>query len=177
MKEEWRLAPMNAPHYGHYWVSNFGRVKNERGRILKGGFDTKGYPHVCVKLEGVQSTYKVHRLVAIAFIPNPDNLPQVNHIDGNKTNNSVTNLEWCTGEYNLKHKKENGLCSSMPGEEHPRHILTEQQVIEIYLDTSHTQKELGTMYGVSRGTIQAIKYGRLWSHVTKNLREDDSNEK
>ena len=173
MKEVWRLAPMNSPHYGHYWVSNLGRVRNEKGRILKGGFSTKGYPHVCVKLKGVQTTYKIHRLVAMAFIPNPNDLPQVNHIDGNKTNNSVNNLEWCTGEYNIRHKKENGLCSSVQGEKHPLHILTEEQVAEIYLDTTHSQKELCEIYGVSRSTVQAIKYGRMWVHVTKNLREDD----
>ena len=173
MEEIWVLAPMNEPHYGNYWVSNLGRVKNNKGRILKGGFNTKGYPHVCVKLEGVQATYKVHRLVAIAFIPNPNNLPQVNHIDGDKTNNSVENLEWCTGEYNIKHKTENGLCSHIHGEEHPKHILTEEQVVEIYLDNTLTQKELGEVYGVSRSTIQAIKHGRMWKHITDKLRKDD----
>ena len=68
-------------------------------------------------------TYKVHRLVAICYIENPNNLPQVNHIDGNKTNNHVSNLEWCTASYNTQHAYDNGLAKSkgvsMKGKDNP----------------------------------------------------------
>lgn len=174
--EEWKLAPMNEPHYGNYWVSNLGRVKNSKGRILKGGFNTKGYPHVCVKLEGVQSTYKVHRLVAMAFIPNPDNLPQVNHIDGDKTNNAVSNLEWCDNGHNQRHKLATGLYVPPKGNDSYVNKLTEEQVIEIY-KSNLTQKELSEIYGVSRSTIGHIKLGLNWSWLTKDLRKDDENGK
>ena len=157
---------MNSPHYGHYWVSNLGRVKNEKGRILKGGLHNKGYHQICVKLEGVQSTYKTHRLVAIAFIPNPDNLEQVNHIDGDKTNNRVDNLEWCDNSYNQLHKVRTGLWVPARGNDfHGNRKLTEQEVIEIYL-AQGTAEFIAMQYGVSRSTVWSIKEGRNWSWLT-----------
>ena len=79
---------------GRLEVSNRGRVKSNLrdGRILKQQTDNKGYKRVRVTLDGVKRGYKVHRLVATAFVPNPNGLPQVNHIDGNKDNNDVANV-------------------------------------------------------------------------------------
>ena len=91
---------------GLYQVSNLGRVKSlnyrrsGKERLLSLAHDKDGYLYVCFRKNGKQKLHKVHRLVAQAFIPNPDNLPQVNHKDENKTNNNVKNLEWCTNEYN-----------------------------------------------------------------------------
>ncbi len=90
-----------------YWVSNTGLVVSKKWgktRILKQGLNTKGYPSV--KLNCIKT---VHRLVATAFIPNPGDLPQVNHGDGVKTNNRVSNLEWSTNRDNCIHAVENGL--------------------------------------------------------------------
>ena len=85
-----------------YLISNKGEIKNKKtGKILKGHLDKDGYPHVTLRL-GLKKykTPAIHRLVALAFISNPDNLPCVNHKDENRQNNNVENLEWCTVKYN-----------------------------------------------------------------------------
>ena len=104
MNEEWRDIE---GYEGLYQISNLGRVRslNCRGHkgcigILTPRLDGKGYEMVALYKEGKARNIKVHRLVAQAFIPNPNNYPQVNHKDENKTNNDVKNLEWCTNEYN-----------------------------------------------------------------------------
>ena len=95
---------------GEYQVSDTGLVKSTKtGRILRPAVDARGYERVCLFKMDRDRRYKVHRLVAMAFIHNPDNLPQVNHIDGNKRNNNVSNLEWVTNEQNMHHAKEHGL--------------------------------------------------------------------
>lgn len=86
---------------GLYQVSNVGRVKSVRKNIiLKSRIERNGYESVKLSANNISKGYYIHRLVANAFIPNPDNLPQVNHKDENKTNNCVDNLEWCTRHYN-----------------------------------------------------------------------------
>lgn len=103
---------------GYYQVSNLGRIKSVdryinqyngynystriyKGKILKFSIGTRGYLKVVLQKERKVKTYNVHRLVAEAFIPNPNNLPQVNHIDENKLNNNINNLEWCSSKYNI----------------------------------------------------------------------------
>lgn len=97
-------------------VSNEGRVRSLlRGypRVLKTQTDNKGYHRLRVTIEREKMSYKVHREVAKAFIPNPDNLPQVNHKDGDKNNNAVDNLEWVTNRDNAHHAIESGLWESV----------------------------------------------------------------
>ena len=99
---------------GRYQISNRGNVKslnynhNGKEKILKPIINNKhGYAYVGLHLEGKTKNYYIHRLVAIAFIPNPDNLPEVNHRDENKENNTVENLEWCDRAYNCNYGTHN----------------------------------------------------------------------
>lgn len=86
---------------GKYQISNLGRVYNTKHkRFLKGGVSPTGYMRVVLTIEGKRVYKNIHRLVAEAFIPNPDNLPFVNHINEEKLDNSLQNLEWCTQEHN-----------------------------------------------------------------------------
>lgn len=89
---------------GIFQISNTGKVKrfykNGTTNILKGVIKRGGYQGVLLKANGIFKCELIHRLVATHFIPNPDNLPQVNHKDENKLNNNVENLEWCTTKYN-----------------------------------------------------------------------------
>lgn len=101
---------------GFIEVSNEGRVRSlltGKPRVLKAQADKKGYQRVKVTVERQNRTFKVHREVAKAFIPNPDNLPQVNHKDGIKSNNAADNLEWITNRDNAHHAIKNGLWDSV----------------------------------------------------------------
>lgn len=101
--EEWLQI---SGYEGLYEVSNYGRVKSlnylghNKIQILKYGKDKKGYLFVILQQKGKKRTFKIHRLVATAFLENPENLPQVNHRDEDKHNNYIGNLEWCNNYYN-----------------------------------------------------------------------------
>ena len=99
-------------YVGQYDVSDTGLVfSHKTNRLLDCGLTTHGYRGVVLTNEHKSSFKHVHRLVAEAFIPNPDNLPQVNHKDGNRLNNRADNLEWCTGSENIQHAYDTGLKS------------------------------------------------------------------
>lgn len=98
--EEWRDIK---DFEGLYRISNYGRIKSKRNRILREAHNQKGYSQICLFKDSEKHTRKVHRLVAQAFIPNPDNLPEINHIDKDKTNNTMNNLEWCDTLYNINY--------------------------------------------------------------------------
>ena len=95
--EEWKEVNN---YEGLYWISNLGHVKNSKGKILKPTVQVNGYYKVNLIKNKISKNHTIHRLVAEAFIPNPDKLPEVNHKDENKLNNSVHNLEWCSHKYN-----------------------------------------------------------------------------
>lgn len=162
--EEWRLID----GFPKYSISNFGKVKNNNsGQILKDAMHHKGYPKTSLFIKGrLKKGFFIHRLVALHFIPNPDNLDQVNHIDGNKVNNHVSNLQWCTGSQNIKHAFNTGLMSNM-GTQHPRARLTEKQVLEIRAKISNGVKPrfIAREYGISPEYTKDIKDKKAWKHI------------
>lgn len=151
---------------GLYAVDSKGNVhslvhgQSRRNKILI-PHEKNGYLAVNLFKHSKCKHFYIHRLVAEAFIPNPDNLSEVNHMDCNKHNNAVENLEWCDRKRNLNHSYENGL--KRTGELHGMHKLTECEVSEIRnLMGNVPQCEIAKMFGVSQSTISSIKRGRLW---------------
>lgn len=161
--EEWK----ECEDFPGQLVSNLGRVKsidryvNSKGnskRFIKGKLhdlctDSEGYSNVTC---GTKTT-RVHRLVAKAFIPNPLNLPQVNHKDTNKKNCKANNLEWCTCSYNGLHASKNNLLNN--GEKHYSVTLSTKTVAEIrekYKTGKYTQLGLAKEYGISQSGIFSI---------------------
>ena len=108
--EEWRDIK---GYEGYYQISNFGRVKSlsrdvgsnrcKKETIMKTSLDKDGYENLVLRKNGKQRHFRVNRLVAEAFLENPNNYPQVNHKDEDKTNNNVNNLEWCSAKYNVNY--------------------------------------------------------------------------
>lgn len=102
--EKWKQIP-NLP----YEISSLGKIRNLQGKILKTYIQNSGYEQIKINYQGLHIHKSIHRLVAEAFIPNPLNKEYVNHIDGNKLNNAVDNLEWCTNSENILHARKTGL--------------------------------------------------------------------
>jgi hypothetical protein len=160
---------------GSYQVSNLGRVKSlarvDRSghklqeRILKNTIDSYGYLVVGLFKNSVNHTHKVHRIVATIFIPNPENKPQVNHINGNKLNNIVDNLEWATHQENKTHSCITGLAAR--GSRVHLAKLTESDIPEIRtrLLAGELNGDIAKDYGVTWSTIDCIKKRVTWKHV------------
>ena len=189
-----RHAPevfVDIPGYeGYYQVSNYGNVRSLdrvikektgktqtlKGRILKLRINPGGYYYVEFSKNGNRATFAIHQLVAQAFLDNPDNKPTVNHINGNKLNNSLSNLEWATYSENLEHAYKTRLRRAVQieavGSKNYKRKLKPEQVIEIkrLLATGNlTHKEIATQFGVARSTITEIRSGRRWKHLNVAL--------
>ncbi len=175
MKELWK--PVSG-YEGCYEVSSLGRVRSltrhvnhvngtcpKYGKILSQSPNTKGYLLVGLCVEGEQKTKTVHKLVALAFLVNPDDLPEVNHKDGNKSNNSDSNLEWSSGEDNIKHATRNGLRAK--GKSLPSTKLSESDIpiIRLRIANGESFSKIGKSYGINHKAIIAIHTGRSWSYV------------
>lgn len=171
---------------GLYQVSNLGRVKSlsingitkkgfksvKKEKILKAGktgCKNSQYLGVVLRKKGKSKSTYVHRIVATAFIPNPENKKTVNHKDLDKLNNKATNLEWATYKENIQHSWENGACTphSVKGIDHWKNKLTENQVREIksLFNKKMKIREIAEKYGVSFGCISAIKYNITWKYI------------
>ncbi len=167
--EEWRIV---LGYEGLYQVSNEGNVRSlnyGKVRILKPATNKKGYLQVSLSKNNISKSFIVHRLVALTFIPNPDNKPQVNHINSIKTDNRIENLEWNTCKENIKHAFQNGLTSGKKGELHNDVKLTELEVLEIrkiYSEGNVSYRELAKIFDkVKVGTIFSIVHRKTWKHI------------
>lgn len=138
-----------------YTILSDGNIVLQDGKLARLQKDDRGYirwqAHLGTR-NGV-CTEKVHRVVARHFIPNPENKPQVNHIDGDKTNNSVSNLEWCDNEQNMKHAVENGLVDNSSKVMNELGGQIAEAIIEGYII-----KEIAKKNGISEKTIKR----RVW---------------
>lgn len=138
-------------------VSNGKGTRVEKGMILKQWLNKRGYLRVAFRKDSKLVNKPVHRLVAQTFIPNPDNLPQVNHKDCNPQNNSVSNLEWCTHEYNIEYREKYGKSSAE---------VSGCPVYAVNLDTLKiskfkSQREAGRALGIVNQSINSVLKGRL----------------
>lgn len=150
-------------------ISRCGQVINlNTGKIIKATPDKYGYARVYTKQGDKRKGMYVHRLLAIAYIPNPENKPCINHIDANKTNFSLENLEWCTHKENTKHARVNGLWKTKPGK--PEKPMRNEMVKTLYSTGKYTYENLGDAFGVSGHRIREIVLGLTKGHYRK-LRE------
>ncbi len=153
---------------GLYQVSNLGNVKNiRRNRILKPGVCKSGYYTVSLYKNKTAKTYKVSRLVISHFVPNVDCKPYCNHIDGNKLNDRLDNLEWCTQKENVHHANSTGLRKAWKGETSPNSKLKARDILTIrkMLNEGIYQKDIAKKFGVYQTCISQIKLGKLWKDV------------
>ncbi len=154
--------------YEDYKVSNLARVKSlkfGKERILKQGIDNHGYPVVTL-CNGTQKNFKIHRMVAIAFIPNPCNKPEVNHKWGNKLDNRATELEWATKSENQLHAYKIGLIKPPMlgkfGKEHPKSRSISQYSLDgKYIDEYESQQEAYEKTGINNRDISLVCSGKL----------------
>ena len=161
--EEWREFPLNSLYY----ISNQGRVKRKqyttlnnrvwKERILTNTETTDHYLKVGIKINDEQKDKRVHQLVALTWLENPNNYKEVNHINGNKLDNRVENLEWCSSKQNQDHAIDNSL--------QPKNIYTykgklskeqRDEVINLFNSGEYSRREIGKKFGVSHTTVSAI---------------------
>lgn len=160
---------------GDYQVSNLGRVKSLRyktPRILGFILDTRGYCRVRLFSDSGRRAWFVHQLVARAFIPNPFNKPQVNHINGIKTDNCAENLEWCTAAENTLHAF--GLKLRGTDEDAPRSKFTNEEARYIRDNPDDlTQTQLAEMFNVGVAAINNIQLGRTYRNAGGTVRKSN----
>jgi ribosomal protein L18 len=164
--EEWK----DIKGFGNFYkISNYGRVKNEVSKILRTYLDSNGYIQARFTYDKNKKSASVHRLVALYFLENENNHIEVNHKDGNKKNNNVNNLEWCSRSENLKHAYKTGLKIAPKGTQNNQSKLNEEQVKKILTDKSKNKKFTNVYkeyeHIISKGTFNSIWTRKTWKHV------------
>lgn len=161
-KEVWKIYP----EYSFIEVSNLGRVRTKdrtvtdkngnkrliKGRILKQNNNGNGYMYMQFSMNSKPVHLYTHRMVAICFLPNPNNFPQVNHIDCDRTNNAVSNLEWCSQEYNNAYREKYGTACNRSV------IAVNQETSEVFLFKS--QHEAAHQLGIDNSSINMVVKGK-----------------
>lgn len=169
---------------GYYQVSNYGSVRSLdrvikektgktrtiKGLVLKPRINRRGYQNVDLKKQGKRKTVSAHKLVAQAFLSNPDNKPTVNHLNGIKTDNNVNNLEWATHSENLSHAHNIRLRKSpvdILSKNYHRKLNSQQVLVIKHLLKigKLTHKEIAKIFNVGRSTISEINSGRKWKDL------------
>lgn len=162
MKEEWKYIrgynkKFAVSDRGKVWVNRF-----DRSKVLSAG-NLHDYRSVVLWFNGKRKTCLIHRLVAKVFIPNPLNLPEVNHKNGKKWDNRVENLEWCTHAENMKHAGATKLMNPQKGERNGRSKLTKKEVEKIRkLKGKHSQQKIGDIFGISQAMVSDIHNNKCW---------------
>jgi len=184
VSEEWR----DIPDFEGYQVSSFGRVKGvdrlrkgktglrlTNGQEMKQVLNKKGYPEVRLRKNGCH-TRLVHKLVASAFMTKPEGCTQINHLNGVKTDNRLTNLQWVTQSENQLHAYKLGLQPSRAGERNGRATITDEKVTalkELY-NSGKSAKEVSEIMNISLYVVRGIISGRTWrNNFTDVLRRDE----
>jgi hypothetical protein len=147
-------------------------MKSLKCRILKQHLNVRpngdeAYFMVGLNKNGVKKSFVVHRLIAFLFVPNPNNLPCVGHLNNIKTDNRAVNLKWMTHQENTVSAHIDGLMPDRKGESNPSSILSNNDVLAIAKQKGKaTHKQIGLNFGVSERTVNDIMNGRTWSHLT-----------
>lgn len=179
VSELWKICN----NYPTIEVSNLGNCRRTNNKNKKYLYVSRqGYYVTEVKVNGKRKLLKLHRLIAEAFLNPPTKelveecseahwgVVCVNHKDGNKLNNNVSNLEWCTAADNNRHASKNNLVPSLKGEKNGRAKLKESQVHEIcrlFQDTSIKTQDVANMFNISLAQVQKIRCGIAWKEVWK----------
>lgn len=180
--EKWKKLKIDG-HPTNYQVSNLGNVRNikNKKKILKTNLDKDGYEQICIYYNHKKHVIHVHRLVALMFIKNPHNLPQVNHKDGIKHHNEVSNLEWCTSKENVIHAYKTGLHNNVAkGSNHGLNKYSEDQIKEVCIlleENKKTFKEIQDITGVRTSTIHDIISKKYWTYISSKYKIDNYNQK
>lgn len=155
-----------------YYVDEEGNVysyKRNKKILMHQTNNKNGYKKVRISVNGKVYNRNVHRMIAETFIPNTNNLPEVNHIDGNKENNNINNLEWVSRKGNAIHAYKNGLFGV--GEDFSKSSITNNQCHKIceYLEnTNKSMKTIANLVCTTKKVVSDIYYGKTWTYISKN---------
>lgn len=170
---------MKIKGYENYEVTCSGDVLNSKtGRVLKPAKGTGGYLFVSLSKNGKEKPFLIHRLVAEAFIPNPLNLPQVNHRDEDKTNNTVDNLEWCTAEYNTNYgtaieRRAKKQINTKQKSKTVLQLKKDGSLVRIWPSVAEIKRQLGYLVGNIAACCRGerhLAYGFKWSYTSNPCR-------